>query len=132
MTDLNLYPSPEDTAKFGTLAHVAPAERARIMALPFGQTKRAVERLQTEVQEARRAEAARERREKAAINAIPGTQRRPMTDVERRQVEQLQRVSFPLQSKDPAFVRSMAAYPEISERQAAYIKLLAYKYRRQL
>jgi hypothetical protein len=132
MIEFDLHPVPEEVAKFGTLAHVGPAERARIMALPFGQTKRAVERLQCEVQEARRVEAARERQEKAAINAMPVTQRRLMTSEERRTVDGLQKVRFPLQSKDPSFVQSMAAYPEITERQAAYIKLLGYKYRRQL
>ncbi len=54
MTHLILNPPREDVAKFGTLAYVTPEERARILALPFGETPRAIKNLERDLRDARK------------------------------------------------------------------------------
>lgn len=68
-----------------------------------------------------------------STRAMPsGGLRRPMTEHERKWVSELQTVRTGFQSKDRPFILSMATFPDITDKQGAYIKVLIYKYRRQL
>jgi hypothetical protein len=133
MRELNLTPSPQDVAKFGPLAYVQQQERERILSLLFGASIREIKLLEDALKEADNREELHAREMQKAAHAMPsGGVRREMTPVERKWVEKLQHVRFPLQSKDPSFVSAMSSFPPITEKQAAFIKLLVFKYRRQI
>ena len=46
MTNLNLYPSKDDIAVYGLLAHVDWFEKRRVLSLPLQQRERYMENLQ--------------------------------------------------------------------------------------
>ncbi len=54
MAKLLLNPPAQDIRKFGPLAYVSEAERKRIMALPAGDAKREIARIEREIETARK------------------------------------------------------------------------------
>ena len=133
MSIINLYPSRDEIARFGTLAYVPAEERKRIMDLPAGASHGAIERLKAKIKEEQRAEDKREKDDEASISCMPsGGARRQMSEIERKWVDQLKHVSFQLGSRDKPFIATMSTYPDVTEKQVAYIRALTRKYRRQI
>ena len=130
---LNLMPERDEIAKWGTLAYVSSEERQRIMELPAGQSRSAIERIQGYVDAAGKEHEKHAAVMENAARAMPaGGTCSDMTQTERKWVMQLQRVRLPLQGRDRDFITSMAEFPQITDKQGAYIRALAYKYRRQM
>lgn len=133
MTQINPSPQPEEIAKFGLLAHVDAEERMRVMSLPPGQSKAYLARLKEQIRTEICNDNKQVDRHMQRADAAPtGKDRRPLTEMEKIWIRQLQDVRFQLGSNDKNFAISMKDAAAITERQAAYVKALVYKYRRQL
>lgn len=120
---INLSPFPEEVKSFGLLAHIEPAERKKIMALPKVQQVFAMTTLKREINNARK---------KSDRGVNKATTYRDLTEMEKSYISKLHQVTFLPASPDKSFFNNIKNATKITEKQAEYLIRIVHRYRRQI